>query len=157
MADLRITGLPLADDPNGSEAIPVDQAGITKQLTVTQVAAKAAQAARAAFGLTKTQPRPVITASGVIPIDEYGLRLIDATSGPITLTLPDIASWSDRFGGMALVLLRVDDSANAVQLVAGASDTLDGGGPISIGRKQRITLMEDHTDNWYVITWLTGD
>ena len=76
-----------------------------------------------------------------------GLILVDASTGAITITLPD----PTKYPGEAITVKKIDASANAVTVSPYGTETIDGGASYSLSsQNQFITLISDGT-NWYVV------
>lgn len=91
-----------------------------------------------------TETGPVLASDSVL--------VVDASAGPVTLTLPSAAA----AGGMAITITKDDNSANAVTIQAQAGETL----PTSEGRLQEADLtMQDESIKLLpngVSHWLRG-
>jgi len=73
--------------------------------------------------------------------------LADASSAPITVTLPDPASYPDE----ELSIKKIDSSTNAVTVAPHGSETIDGAASVSLANQwDSVTVKSDGT-NWYVL------
>ena len=82
-------------------------------------------------------------AAGTIP-DKHLVTKFDATSGPMTCTLPPASS----VPGQVFLLKKVDSTANVVTIAASGTDTIDGASSKRFTRQyQAMTLISDGT-NW---------
>lgn len=104
-----------------------------------------------AEAIQRLTARNVTTVTGVsggttqaLTIAEAGLVLVDATNGAVTLDLP---AASDN-GGLRYDLVRIDNSANAVSVTPGGTDTIDGAASLDIAVADRRTLVCDGTSVW---------
>lgn len=74
-------------------------------------------------------------------------RLIDATSGAVTVTLPAALGCTRRIYNIK----KIDASANTVTIDANAAETIDGAlTQVLTAQWQSITIQSDGT-NWYII------
>lgn len=81
---------------------------------------------------------------------------VDATSGPITLNLPSIATLN-LSGAWAISVKKTDSSGNAVTIDANGSDTISGSATFTItGSGTGVTLVPDvdqSPDDWAVMSF----
>lgn len=94
--------------------------------------------------------RTTITATATLTATQTGLRLIDATSGAITLTLQASGTAGDD---TRLELRRIDSTvANAVTIQRAGADTIEGGTSITLPAGSSATLMlPAGSSNWRVL------
>lgn len=89
-----------------------------------------------------------ITSDG--PITAYGhtnIILVDASSGPVTLTLPDPLYYQDKI----IHIKKIDSSNNIVAVLPYDDETIDGDPLLEISiQYESIPLITD-TANWFVI------
>ena len=91
-------------------------------------------------------PLPVTTlaASGAAPVP--GVYLIDASGGPIDVTLPTVVGKGGRFW----YLIRVDETANAVTVTPDGTETINGETDASMLPQDSLTLTGGGTA-WRVV------
>lgn len=83
-----------------------------------------------------------------------GLVRIDASAGPVTLTLP---AASDRAGSV-FRFVRIDASANTVTVQAAPGDAIDGAPSFSLsGANIGRTIMSDGDSDWYGARFIRAD
>lgn len=73
------------------------------------------------------------------------LALVDATSGAVTVTLPEAASWP----GKAYVVKKTDSSGNAVTVSAQSAETIDGASTASTSTQYATINVVSDGFNWY--------
>lgn len=89
--------------------------------------------------------RQVTAATTALPSDY--LILVDATTGAVTVNLPSAASSR----GAALVVKKIDASANAVTIDASGSETIDGATTQALAAQyDSLTLICDASQWWIV-------
>lgn len=87
-----------------------------------------------------------VTASGAVLGDD-ALILVDASAGPITLSLPAVASSANR----RLTVKKIDASGNAVTLDPNGAETIDGAATQTItGQYDALAIACDGTAWWIV-------
>jgi hypothetical protein len=77
---------------------------------------------------------------------EYGTVLVDATSAPVTVTLPD----GEEFRNWTYTVKKIDASANNV-IVDGGSSTIDGIGSYTISIQNQSITVRKHSTGWYIL------
>lgn len=77
----------------------------------------------------------------------FGLVLIDASSGNVTVTLPTSAT----IAAARLTIARIDTSNNTVTIARASTDTIEGATSVGVAVAERKTLMSDGISAWYVI------
>lgn len=88
----------------------------------------------------------VTTYSGEVLSDTY-LLLVDATSGPVTVTLPAAADHSGRI----LNIKKIDASANVVTIDANGAETIDGAANETLSSQWESRKIISNGINWYLI------
>ena len=89
--------------------------------------------------------RQVTATTTALPSDY--LILADATAGAVTVNLPSAASSR----GAALVVKKIDASANAVTIDASGAETIDGATTQALAAQyDAVTLVCDATQWWLV-------
>ena len=80
---------------------------------------------------------------------ETGINLIlaDATSGPITVTLPDAVTNN----GMSNAVVKIDSSANAVTVDGAGAQTINGSATHSLPTQWDYVVVTSDGSNWYII------
>jgi hypothetical protein len=72
----------------------------------------------------------------------------DASVGVVNITLPPASN-----AGMLVFIIKKDSSANNVNIVGGAGDTIQGSTPVSLGGQyQKRLLIADGGTTWYVMS-----
>ena len=124
----------------------------TTQATNASVSAAAA-AASAASGLYAN----VISKSAayvVLEADEGNLIRVDATAGAVTITLPDVTGFTTDF---RIGVVKVDASANAVNVVRAGTNTINGGTSQAISSQwQTVNFAGDTATGSYVAMDVTA-
>jgi hypothetical protein len=79
--------------------------------------------------------------------DEYEDVNVDATSGPITITLPAIATYPGRL----LTVRKVDNTTNVVTIAAAGADLIQGNATTTLAAQWKvISLSNNNSSQWYV-------
>jgi hypothetical protein len=99
-------------------------------------------------------PSIVKTTAYTVTADDFArIVKVDATSAPITITLPAISAAKD---GFPVIVVKTDASANDVTVVRAGSDTIGGAGATSLvlsAQDQLIDLRADAANaNWVKLT-----
>jgi hypothetical protein len=86
----------------------------------------------------------------VTPTDD--VILADATSGAFTITLPTAAGTAPTYfaPSRSIVIKRVNSGANAVTIVAPASQTIDGGASYILTAQYKYVTLTPNGSNWLV-------
>lgn len=90
----------------------------------------------------------VLSGSQTLTADQAGLVLASAAAGNATVTLPSAGAAGGR--PLRFQLVRTDSSANTLTIAPSGSDTIEGGASFVLGRQQRVTLVSDGVDRWFV-------
>src|SRR3990167_4235347 len=86
------------------------------------------------------------TAAGTLNEEEYHCR-VNATSAPVTITVPPAATRDGR----EIIITKVDSSANAVTVARSGSDTFNGATSISLAAQwDRAKLISNGNASWDV-------
>lgn len=90
---------------------------------------------------------PVVSISS----DDFGLPgrfyLVDASSGVVTVTLPNASMGVDRMIGAK----KIDASANAIVLNPQVGETVDGGPSVSTNVQWGVIWVISDGTNWFVV------
>ena len=114
-----------AGDPPTSSVWTIDNAKASEQVWQT---------------LAKTADYTVVEA------DQDKLILVDATAGPVTITLLASATAGD---GFRIVVKKVDSSANAVTVDGNASETIDGAATSTLSTQYDSVNLVSDGSNWH--------
>jgi hypothetical protein len=109
-----------------------------------QAAADAAQATADAIVVPPSGSRTV-SADTTLVSDDFSV-LVDATAGPVTITL-----FAAAVAMNTLSVQKIDASANAVSVVPGGADDLNGGGAAIVLAAQydKLNLTSDGITDWF--------
>ncbi len=112
--------------------------------------ASAATAASIAASIGQEMVEVVTTNRTAVSADRDKVFAVNAAAGPVTITLPTIASVGEPF---RLTVKKIDGTANAVSVSVSGTDTLDGGtAPLLLRSEQGgVRLNSDidaSPDNW---------
>jgi hypothetical protein len=88
----------------------------------------------------------VVAATLTLALDDAGLILVDATTGPVTLTLPAAAALPG--GRQTFQFVRVDVTTNDVRIIPGGTDALRGG-VFYLDASNSAMLRSDGVTTWY--------
>lgn len=89
---------------------------------------------------------PIVSASETIT-KEYMVYPVDATSGPVTITLP---SADKNVTPMSVV--KIDSSGNAVTVSTNGSDTIKGSSTRTLSSQwDSVYLIPDEISSWYEV------
>lgn len=91
------------------------------------------------FGVTTT------TSSTTLTLDN-NIVLVNASSGPITITLTDATDGATRFD-----IKKIDSSDNAVTIATQSSQTIDGQSGIIINTQYDSYTVVSNGENWFII------
>ena len=92
-------------------------------------------------------PIKLVTSSYPIVERDYTI-LCDATSGPLTVTLPAAGG---VFNGHVINIKKVDSTVNAVIIDADGSDTIDGSATVSTDVQWTTITVQANGSAWYII------
>jgi len=87
------------------------------------------------------------TTSSITIAAETKLQLVDATSGPVTITLPTALEATNR----VLTVKKVDATANAVTIDGSGTETIDGAATRSITAQWDSMTIVSNGTTWYRI------
>jgi microcystin-dependent protein len=97
-----------------------------------------------------------VTASQTLSVDAVGLIVVDATNGPITLTLPGTAYMTG--GAPEYVFARFDGTQNPVTIICSEGRVIEEIGPrMFLRRGMRLTLRAMIGGNWFAVSHSTID
>lgn len=86
----------------------------------------------------------VVSTTTDVTITSEAFILVDATSGDITVTLPDSQQ------GRVVSIKKIDSSANSVTLQPAGSETIDGSATATISIQWTSVTLQAHDSNWYI-------
>ena len=87
-------------------------------------------------------------------IADKDITLVDATSGSVTITLPENGGtgWSgDTTRSRIMVIKRIDNSANDVIIARQTADTIDGGTSVQLYHRYETMTFASDGANWHII------
>lgn len=100
----------------------------------------------------------VVSAAYTATEDDY-LILVDATSAPVTVTLPPVADakkvGSDKTVGRMYRVMKIDGAANAVTVDADGSETINGSANLSLGTTQYADCLLVAAEDAAASEWLS--
>lgn len=97
-----------------------------------------------------------VTASQTLSVDAVGLIVVDATNGPVTLTLPGTAYMTG--GAPEYVFVRFDGTQNPVTIICSEGRVIEEIGPrMFLRRGMRLTLRAMIGGNWFAVSHSTID
>ncbi len=85
----------------------------------------------------------------VLEADQGKVLLVDATSGNITITLPDVTSLVD---GFKIGVKKIDGTANLVTIDANGSQTIDNVTTYVIATQNSAVTLTGDTTEWYIVS-----
>lgn len=85
--------------------------------------------------------------SDVILDAASGLILVDATAGPVTVTLQR----SDGLGGRRYCIKKVDSSPNTVTISPVSSQTIDGQASVTLSSENEFIDILSDNENWLIV------
>jgi hypothetical protein len=92
-----------------------------------------------------------VTVNYTLTADEAGLVVVDATSGPITITLPAGNAANNR--PVRFDFIRIDGTANTVTIQRAGSDLFLGGGTsTTLPRQSAASIVSSGFNAWYVLS-----
>jgi hypothetical protein len=93
----------------------------------------------------------VLTTNATLTADMAGLVVVDATAGPLTITLPAGSAANNR--PIRYHIVRQDSSANTVTIQRAGSDLFFGNATsISLPRQSSMSLISSGFSAWYVLS-----
>jgi len=88
----------------------------------------------------------IVRVTGDYAANPYDMVLADASSAPVTVTLP-VAS-----GKEVVVVKKVDSTANKVNIVPQQGKTVDGAPSLTLAQPMKsVVLIADQSGNWWVV------
>jgi len=94
-----------------------------------------------------TTPSRTVT-SDTTATGSDGFFAVDATSGAVTITLPDAL----RYAGRIFYVKKVDASANAVTVVPSGTDLIDGAASVALSTQYESAELYARADGWSVLS-----
>lgn len=81
----------------------------------------------------------------------YSTVLVDCTAGDVTITLPTAAASYSNGYGLSYIIVRLDGSANAINIVRSGSDTINGATTVAITPQYGTrTFQSAGGTAWYI-------
>ena len=87
-----------------------------------------------------------VTESGPLWESDYMVR-VDATAGPVTMTLPPAIS----VPGQVIEVKKVDPTGNIVTLAADGTDLIDGASSYDLGTQYDSYTVLSYSDGWDIL------
>ena len=102
--------------------------------------------ATATGGGVPVRPGRVVAASGALLVTD-SIVLASAAGGPISLSLPDPALYTNK----TITIKKTDATVNSVTITPFAAETIDGAGSVVIASPQESVDLWTDGVNWFAI------
>lgn len=99
-------------------------------------------------GLSFGAGSETISTTTTLTVSDAGLIEVDASAGPLTITLPAASS----LAGINFQFSRIDSTRNIVTISAASGDSIEGSSTIGLYRSDRIALSSDGGTVWRYYT-----
>lgn len=127
---VKVSSLPLASRLNGDEIIPVIQGGKSRRSRIKDI-----------------NTEKIHTRTGSYTLSELdGTALCDATTGPLTISLPD----SDLFLGKIYEFKKVDSSENSITISSLVGESIDNATGLVLSNQNDSYSIRATGSGWVV-------
>ena len=129
---------PTPPTPSGTGTAPTSIAGALDTLAAQN---------RSRWTNLRTVETRAVSSNAIVSDDSVSAILANATAGAITITLPNVLTWKNKW----LTVKKTDASANVVSVTAGIGVLIDGSGTRNIAYQyDAITVVSDGT-GWAIL------